>query len=229
MGARLGGTRVRAVLADSPHFGGLPGDTLDHIAVASRLQKLRDKQLAASRDGEPGFSIVISGAIQVSIVSASGNASTIAVLGRGSYLGLNALFGSPLGRVKECRSIGTTELGVIAPAALKELVEQDDHFRKHAANLVMSRLSASMCLLADFTNKSISQRIARRLLAQVLAAGSATEREAAEIRTSQHLVAHRGTASLHPRTPCVGTTFPRVFSARIFLAALRASASERSG
>jgi CRP/FNR family transcriptional regulator, cyclic AMP receptor protein len=181
--------RVRIAFGRSAHFRDLPGDTLDRLAGASRVQRLIDDELLRTRNGKLGLSLILSGAIQVSVVSANGTAAPIAVLGEGSYVGLKALFGSTVADATEYRAVGSTELATIATEGLRHLVESDEALRSHAIHLLMSRLDAAVTALVDLTHTPLAQRIARRVLAQVLAAGDAVPGEVSEVRLSQQVVA----------------------------------------
>ena len=180
---------VRQVLARSAHFRDLPVLTLDHMSHVARVQTLMDGQLLSNHQGKQGLWIVLSGAVHVSVASGSGAVTAIAVLGEGSFLGLNSLFGSCISQLRECRSVGSTAIAAIAVEALKRMVHHDDAFREHAVKLVVCRFKGALGALADAISAPLSQRLARRLVGQMLAAGELAKGEHPELRLTQELIA----------------------------------------
>jgi CRP-like cAMP-binding protein len=157
--------RVEGVVARSPHFRELSMPARTTLAHGTCEKGLADRERF---DGT--FAIVVDGALQISVASRE-RATTIAVLGAGSFFSVSALVGTappaPL-----CRSIGRTTLAVVTSARLRAMLHGEGVLRAHVGRLIGMRLDATVALFADATHASLPRRLARRLMAQLLASGT---------------------------------------------------------
>lgn len=145
------------------------------------------KQSHAVRKRRDGFAVVINGLLKVSSVNADGREAILSFVRPGQWFGeLSVLDG--LGRERDFFSVGTSELLVIEPDALKRLM-QDAQLASHIAKLAASRLRTLHALVQGFTLRTTLARTALRLAMLAFDDEPQTGRHRAALDISQDVLA----------------------------------------
>lgn len=178
--------RIRATLAKSAHFRELAPAQLDRLAELSELRRLRNGALAgAMAKPVKELWIVVSGGLRLGGVTPDGDEFLYAVLGPGSFYGLgNIILGSV--SIAEARAHGATELAALEGGRLLALLDAEPRLWRHFCRLLVHRLTVAMSVIRDLNLAPLRQRIAQRLLGQVLAGASdGTGLAPSELRLTQ--------------------------------------------
>jgi CRP/FNR family transcriptional regulator, cyclic AMP receptor protein len=189
--ARQPHTSVRAAVGASPHFRGLPAESLDRLAAAMSVVRLSNGQLVRARDTQSLW-FVVAGALRLSLADQDDVSPTLAVFGPGSFYNVAAFLGVA-GTPTECHAIGATMVGKLGELAIKRLLAVDPALVERAGKLLVDRLTATLSLYNDVISAPLPQRLARRLLTQALT----TEKDhgETEVRLSQGMLAQMVGAS----------------------------------
>lgn len=182
--------RTRAVLADSTYFRDLPEATIDRLAEISRLERFRDGELVqGARPVEPRFFIVLSGALRMAAPpSPDGTTATVAVVGRGGFFGAGR-FLEPGLVWADAYAVGDTEVATIATGPFRDLLRRDPGFQVHLSGQLIRRFNTLMSLFADVVRVPLSQRLARRLVAQIFTLKRMKDPAEIEIDVTQSMLA----------------------------------------
>lgn len=174
------------VLGASTHFRDLSGGELDRLAALGELRRLRSGALASAMASPvKELSIIVSGALRLGGVTASGEEFIYAVLGPGSFYGLGYII-QGRSSIAEARAQGATELAVIDGRRLLALLDAEPRLWHHFCKILVYRLTVAMSLIRDLHLAPLRQRIAQRLLGQVMAVASdMVERAPIELRLTQ--------------------------------------------
>ena len=159
-----------AMLAN-PWFGGLPAPKRKALLGAGeRLQLRAGEMLYRQGDGPGGFFGVVSGCFKVSTLREDGREGILAVIEAGNWFGETSLFDG-LPRAHDVTALGPAEVLVVGPSAFEDLM-RSAAFARAMNVLLTARVRLLYGLVEDAMLRSISTRVARRLLA--LARGDAT-------------------------------------------------------
>ncbi|HXI36697.1 MAG TPA: Crp/Fnr family transcriptional regulator [Burkholderiales bacterium] len=178
--------RIRAALAASLHFRGLPAEDLDRLAALGRLRTLEDGELVLPA-GSPqkDLWIVVEGCLRLSTVTRAGKEFLYAMIGPGNYFGLGSVLRgkSP---PSDAHAAGRTTLAVLDGPALLALFDERPRLWRHMANLIYMRLTLAMVTLRDVNVAPLPQRIVRRLLGHAISTGQDVAASATvELRLTQ--------------------------------------------
>ncbi|HEV7477147.1 MAG TPA: Crp/Fnr family transcriptional regulator [Burkholderiales bacterium] len=165
-------TRIRAQLGKSLHFRDLRPTDLDALAELGRIRRLNDNELASAA-GRPQEElwVVLAGGLRLSTVTESGDEFVYAILGQGSFYGLGHVIGTRTTNA-DARAFGPTELAVMEGEPFLALLDRHPRLWRHAAGLLVRRLSLAMSVVRDVSVAPLDQRIARRLLGQAMGGGA---------------------------------------------------------
>lgn len=159
-----------AMLAN-PWFGGLPKRNRQALLVAGeRLQLRAGEMLYRQGDAPSGFFGVVSGSFKVSTLREDGKEGILAVMEAGNWFGEISLFDG-LPRPHDVTALEAAEVLVVGQPAFEGLM-RSHAFARAMSVLLSSRVRLLYGLVEDAMLRSISTRVARRLLA--LARGDAT-------------------------------------------------------
>jgi CRP/FNR family transcriptional regulator, cyclic AMP receptor protein len=178
--------RVRLVLGRSLYFRPLPADTLDRLAAMATVVRLKDAELIR-RSPRPHdrLWLVLKGALRLRVGLQDGSAFDFAVLGEGSYFGIEALFTEGIRTLSEAYAIGRTDLAYVTYGRLRAELAGDRALQSHLHLLNFTRLRAALMNYRDAVALSLPQRIARRLLSQALPSGMTDGSVDVEVRIPQ--------------------------------------------
>ena len=109
------------------------------------------------------------------------------MLGAGSFFSVNTLVGLPPSTPLS-HAVGTTWLAELSQGRTQALLHDDVAFHAHVGRLVAVRLGATTSMLADVAGSPLPRSLARRLAAQMLAAGQAPFGSAIELPMSQKML-----------------------------------------
>lgn len=159
-----------AMLAN-PWFGNLRRPNRQALLLAGERVHLRaGEMLYRQGDAPRGFFGVASGSFKVSTLREDGKEGILAVMEAGNWFGEISLFDG-LARPHDVTALEAAEVLVVGPAAFEELMRSHT-FARAMSVLLSSRVRLLYGLVEDAMLRSISTRVARRLLA--LARGDAT-------------------------------------------------------
>ncbi|WP_414707561.1 Crp/Fnr family transcriptional regulator [Rhodoferax sp. UBA5149] len=159
-----------AMLAN-PWFGSLPKPNREALLVAGeRLQVRAGEMLYRQGDASSGFFGVVSGSFKVSTLREDGKEGILAVLEAGNWFGEISLFDG-LPRPHDVTALEPGEVLVVGRFAFEGLMRSHT-FARAMSVLLSGRVRLLYSLVEDAMLRSISARVARRLLA--LARGDAT-------------------------------------------------------
>lgn len=176
---RNGADRIRAALAQSPHFRELSPSDVQHLAAIGRVQRLRA--------GEPctgGLCVVLDGRLRITSVTAHGHEFVYAYLGRGEFFGLADILPrmpAPLA----AHAVGTVVLALFPTPALRRLLDARPLLWRAFAGLLYERLMQTLLLARDVSVAPVPQRLARRLLWQAFAAENGVRAGHLDVHISQ--------------------------------------------
>jgi CRP-like cAMP-binding protein len=148
-------------------FARLAQDQQSSLLQASRRMQLRDGQLfsaqgQAVRKRRDGFGVLVAGLLKVSSTSPDGREAILSFVRPGQWFGELAVLDGA-GRERDFFSMGDSEIWVIEPDALHELLK-DSQLACHITQLLASRTRALLSLVEDFTMRTSLARTARRLV-----------------------------------------------------------------
>lgn len=137
------------------------------LVRVARSVVLRDDQLAiaqgqAVRKRRDGLMVLAEGSLKVTSTSAAGRESLLTFVYPGQWFGELALIDG-LTRERDVRSIGASEIWVVEPESLAELMK-DAHFHSRVVELLSARTRMLLGLVEDFSMRSARARTARRLV-----------------------------------------------------------------
>jgi CRP-like cAMP-binding protein len=182
--------RIRAVLMASTYFRGLPQASIDDLAGMARIERFRDGQsVQAARPIDPRFFVVLSGALRMlAPPSPDGSSTTLAVVGPGGFYGAGRFLAPDL-TWPSGQAVGDTELAVVAAGAFRDALRRDPAFLQHISGQMIRRYNATMALFADVVHEPLPQRLARRLVAQILTLNRMADGAEIEIDVTQAMLA----------------------------------------
>jgi len=177
--------RIRLVLGRSSHFRSLPGEILDRLARLGSVARFKGGTLIHPA-WQPSNKVwlVLKGGMRVALANDGGGVTTVAVLGEGSYYSAGSLVkGKSV--PSDAVAIGRTELAAFETSRVHQEFAGDDAMEQFVRQLIVRRLEATIDLLRDAVAVPLSQRLARRLLAQALSAGHGRDGIEVELRLAQ--------------------------------------------
>ncbi len=110
---------------------------------------------------ETGLFLVMSGAIRLSAVAASGREVVVGLLCRGDLFGEAALLGEP-SRVR-AQAVGPTAVLAMPISSLRSLLESHPATAEQLLRLIASRLHRTSAALEDALTADVPERVANRL------------------------------------------------------------------
>lgn len=155
------------VVTSNRWFASLSSAHQTALIRSSRSIVLRDGQLAMTqgqsvRKRRDGLMVLVDGSLKVASTSAAGREALLTLIHPGQWFGeLSVIDGH--GRERDVRSIGVSEVLVIEPEALAELMK-DASFTRHLVELLSARTRMLLGLVEDFSMRSARARTARRLV-----------------------------------------------------------------
>lgn len=158
---------VQRVIFANRWFSGLQSSHQQLLLNASRRMILRDGQLFASqghavRKRRDGFGVLVEGLLKVSSTSPDGSEAILSYVRPGQWFGELAVLDNA-GRERDFFSVGSSEIWVIEPDVLQNLL-QDAQLASHIARLLASRTRMLHSLVEGFTLRTTLSRTALRLL-----------------------------------------------------------------
>jgi CRP/FNR family transcriptional regulator, cyclic AMP receptor protein len=182
---------IQAALARSPHFSGLPAESLARLAAIARVKRYGDEELVhAPGMARPFFLIVLAGSLRVSYPSGHGAAVTLAMLEPGSFHNVTVAMGAADPHC-ELHSFGASEVAAIGRGALREAADADPALDAHLKSLALARVYAVVGLFCDITAAPLERRLARRLMAQSMSHRGPVELHGTQAHLAQMLRAGR--------------------------------------
>ena len=155
----------------NPWFGSLPRPNRQALLHAGERLHLRAGEMLYRQGDVPsGFFGVVSGSFKVSTLREDGKEGILAVMEAGNWFGEISLFDG-LARPHDVTALEAAEVLVVGQAAFERLMRSTT-FARAMSVLLSSRVRLLYGLVEDAMLRSISTRVARRLLA--LARGDAT-------------------------------------------------------
>lgn len=164
---------VRTALLLNPGLSSLESEHLDALAALARVRNVPAGALAGGEgpDQEDVW-LVLRGCVRVSNVSHTGREFVYEMLGPGSLYGLgNVLRGSA--PPAQAHAAGPASVASIDRAALLRLLAERPRLWVPLTALLQRRLSEAFALLGARNAGPLRQRIAQRLLAQLVTCGKA--------------------------------------------------------
>jgi CRP/FNR family transcriptional regulator, cyclic AMP receptor protein len=155
------------VVTSNRWFASLSAAHQAALIRASRSVVLRDGQLAMTqgqsvRKRRDGLMVLVEGSLKIASTSAAGREALLTLVHPGQWFGeLAVIDGS--GRERDVRSIGVSEVLVVEPDALVELMK-DASFTRALVELLSARTRMLLSLVEDFSMRSARARTARRLV-----------------------------------------------------------------
>jgi CRP-like cAMP-binding protein len=155
----------------NPWFSDLPESNRWALLAAAEFLNLHKGEMLY-RQGDPpgGFFGVVSGSFKVSTLREDGREGILALIEAGNWFGETSLF-DQLPRPHDVTALEPAEVLVVGRTAFEELIASPI-FARAMGVLLSSRVRLLYGLVEDALLRSISTRVARRLMA--LARGDAT-------------------------------------------------------
>jgi CRP-like cAMP-binding protein len=176
--------RIRLAFGKSAYFRGLPATTLDALAAASTLVRCSTGPLHGPNEAAETFWLVLEGSLIVSWPNSRSESVPVGAIGVGSFYCAASLVEGGV-TVTEARAERNT-LGAAMPAERFRAIARDDPaLAALVPKLLLQRFEAALSFTADAVSAKLPQRLARRLLAQGLAAGHDLGGDEVELRISQ--------------------------------------------
>lgn len=162
---------IASAMLGNPWFCSLPARSRTALLAAGEcLQMQSGEMLYRQGDAPGGFFGVVSGSFKVSTLRKDGKEGILAVMEAGNWFGESSLLDG-LARPHDATALEPTEVLVVAQAAFDRLMNSPA-FARAVSVLLSTRVRLLYGLVEDAMLRSISTRVARRLLA--LARGDAT-------------------------------------------------------
>ncbi|AOJ11054.1 Crp/Fnr family transcriptional regulator [Burkholderia mayonis] len=154
----------RSQLDAHPWFGALPAELRDALVAAAAPRRLAAGQILFRRGDAPcGLYAVLSGALSVGAVDASGKEALLTVAEPTTWFGEIALF-DELPRTHDAIALEDALLMHVPQAALQQLLDETPRYWRHFALLMAQKLRMSFMNVEALTLMSAAQRLASRLL-----------------------------------------------------------------
>lgn len=162
---------VPPAMSANPWFAGLPPRQRQALlAFGERLPVRAGEMLYRQGDASGGFFGVLSGSFKVSTLREDGKEGILAVMEAGNWFGETSLLDG-LPRPHDVTALAPAEVLVVGATAFETLM-RSPAFARAISVLLSARVRLLYGLVEDAMLRSISTRVARRLLA--LARGDAT-------------------------------------------------------
>ncbi|AJX31104.1 Crp/Fnr family transcriptional regulator [Burkholderia oklahomensis] len=154
----------RSQLDAHPWFGALPAELRDALVAAAAPRRLAAGQVLFRRGDAPcGLYAVLSGALSVGAVDASGKEALLTVAEPTTWFGEIALF-DELPRTHDAIALEDALLMHVPQAALQQLLDETPRYWRHFALLMAQKLRMSFMNVEALTLMPAPQRLASRLL-----------------------------------------------------------------
>ncbi len=155
------------VVTSNRWFASLGAAHQTALIRASRNIVLRDGQLAMTqgqsvRKRRDGLMLLIDGSLKVTSTSAAGREALLTLVHPGQWFGELAILDGA-SRERDVRSVGVSEVLIVEPEAMAELMK-DASFTRHVVELLSARTRMLLGLVEDFSMRSARARTARRLV-----------------------------------------------------------------
>lgn len=159
--------------------------TLDALAAASTVVRCAPGAVYGPDEGANTFWLVLEGSLIISWPDSRGETVVLAAVGAGSFYPTAALV--PGGVVHtEARAERNTLVATMPAERFRAIARGDPTLAALVPRLLLQRFEAALSLSADAVSARLPQRLARRLLAQGLAAaGDGSHSGEVELRISQ--------------------------------------------
>ncbi|MCS6495692.1 Crp/Fnr family transcriptional regulator [Burkholderia thailandensis] len=154
----------RPQLDAHPWFGALPAELRDALAATAVPRRLAAGQVLFRRGDAPcGLYAVLSGALSVGAVDASGKEALLTVAEPMTWFGEIALF-DELPRTHDAIALEDALLMHVPQAALQQLLDETPRYWRYLALLMAQKLRMSFMNVEALTLMPAAQRLAARLL-----------------------------------------------------------------
>lgn len=177
-------TRIRLAFGRSAYFRELPAATLDALAGASTLVRCPPGAVHGPNEAARTFWLVLEGSFIVSWPDARGECVPVGAVGAGSFYCAAALVDGGV-TVTDARAERNTVAAVMPADRFRAIARADPALAALVPQLLLRRFEAALSFSADAVAARLPQRLARRLLAQGLAAGEDAHGDEVELRVSQ--------------------------------------------
>ncbi len=155
---------IRAVLAACPILAGVPDAGLDELVGLAKVETYAAGTTIYNKGASLSeLSVIASGTVRLSSVSASGRESTLMLLDRGIWFGDN-VFSPGVARVYGAVAHAATTLVVVPGEGFRGVLANHPQSYAHILDLVSRRLWAAMSVIEDDALRSVEARFARRLM-----------------------------------------------------------------
>ncbi|PJO57461.1 Crp/Fnr family transcriptional regulator [Burkholderia pseudomallei] len=154
----------RPQLDAHPWFGALPAELRDALTAAALPRRLVTGQVLFRRGDAPcGLYAVLSGALSVGAVDASGKEALLTVAEPTTWFGEIALF-DELPRTHDAIALEDALLMHVPQATLQQLLDETPRYWRYFALLMAQKLRMSFMNVEALTLMPAAQRLAARLL-----------------------------------------------------------------
>jgi CRP/FNR family cyclic AMP-dependent transcriptional regulator len=176
--------RIRIAFGQSAYFRELPEITLDALAAASTLMRCAPGPVHGPNEAASTFWLVLEGSLIVSWPNSRGESVPVGAVGAGSFYCAAALVEGGV-TVTEARAERNTVAATMASERFRAMARADPALAELIPRLLLRRFEAALSFSADAVSARLPHRLARRLLAQGLAAGEGSHGDEVELRISQ--------------------------------------------
>jgi CRP/FNR family transcriptional regulator len=176
--------RIRLAFGQSAYFRDLPAATLDALAQASALVHCEPGVMHGPHEAARTFWLVIEGSLIVSWPNSRGESVPVGAVGAGSFYCAAALV-EGAETVTEARAERGTVAAGMPAERFRAIARADPALAALVPRLLLQRFEAALSFSADAVAAGLPHRLARRLLAQALAAGNHADGREVQLRVSQ--------------------------------------------
>jgi CRP-like cAMP-binding protein len=163
----VGSKKTPAARAKKNAASNMTGDAATFLAspAPGRTRLSYQSQQTILRQGEPASAVfyIVSGRVQVTVVSAQGKEGVVALLSKGDFVGEGCLAGQPL-YLASAKTIEESSIVRIEKAAMIELLHEQQSFAEFFTAFLLSRNIQIEADLVDQLFNSSEKRLARVLL-----------------------------------------------------------------
>lgn len=151
------------IIKSNAWFGDLSKASVDLLASAAHVRRIKDNQLWISRSEiAPGLAIILQGGLRMVVVAENGRAHTISILRRGAVWGAISLVdGKP--NVHDVHGYGATRILLIERGAMRRALARPD-VSMAIMQIFAYRLHKAYAMVDDHALHPLETRLARFLL-----------------------------------------------------------------
>lgn len=172
-----------------PIFATLSDEDRHRVAAVARTRRYERNEMIFVAGDRPGLHIVHRGQVKTYRITETGGEQLLRIVGPGDFLGETAMF-TTVAASDFAMAIQPSEVCSISRDDLHELLERNPDVTLDLLEEVAARLHAAEQQLSAMAGLSVGERLARHLLEQAAAAGTARFRLAS---TKKDLASYLGT------------------------------------